>query len=163
MEALKLVIGSRNGSSWSLRPWLLLKHLDLPFEEIVIPLRQADTAENIERYSPSGKVPVLLAGNQRIWDSLAIAEYLAERHPRLWPEDGAQRALARSIACEMHSGFVALRTFLPMDFTGRFGPPGMLLAAVERDIDRVLAVWTECRRNAARHGPFLFGSSIGTA
>ncbi len=129
MNGLKLVIGSRYASSWSLRPWLLLKQLGLPFEEIVIPLRQPDTALHIRRYSPSGKVPVLLVGGLRIWDSLAIAEYLAEQHPSLWPADRAARALARAVCCEMHSGFSALRTFLPMDFTARFDPPGKLLAA----------------------------------
>jgi glutathione S-transferase len=157
MNGLKLVIGSRYASSWSLRPWLLLKQLGLPFEEIVIPLRQPDTALHIRRYSPSGKVPVLLADGQAIWDSLAIAEYLAERHPGLWPADRAARALARAVSCEMHSGFAALRTFLPMDFTARFDPPGKLLAGVEGDIDRIVAIWADCRR-AAGSGPFLFGS-----
>ena len=105
----------------------------------MIPLRQPDTALHIRRYSPSGKVPVLLAGGLRIWDSLAIAEYLAEEHPDLWPADRAARALARAVCCEMHSGFAALRTFLPMDFTARFDPPGKLLAPVEGDIDRIVA------------------------
>jgi glutathione S-transferase len=157
MNDLKLVIGSRWASSWSLRPWLILKQLGLAFEEIVIPLRQPDTARHIRRYSPSGKVPVLLAGPLRIWDSLAIAEYLAEQYPSLWPTDRPARALARSACCEMHSGFAALRTFLPMDFTARFEPPGKLLGAVESDIDRILAIWAECRR-AAGPGPFLFGA-----
>ena len=156
MNGLKLVIGSRYASSWSLRPWLLLKQLGLPFEEIVIPLRQPDTALHIRRYSPSGKVPVLLVGGQRIWDSLAIAEYLAEEHPNLWPAERAARALARAVCCEMHSGFSALRTFLPMDFTARFEPPGKLLASVEGDIDRIVTIWADCRRSAAA-GPFLFG------
>ena len=157
MNGLKLVIGSRYASSWSLRPWLLLKQLGLPFEEIVIPLRQPDTALHIRRYSPSGKVPILLAGGLRIWDSLAIAEYLAEQHPALWPADRAARALARAACCEMHSGFSALRTFLPMDFTARFDPPGKLLASVEGDIDRIVGIWAECRRAAPGGGPFLFG------
>lgn len=157
MNGLKLVIGSRYASSWSLRPWLLLKQLGLPFEEIVIPLRQPDTALHIRRYSPSGKVPVLLADGLKIWDSLAIAEYLAEGHPGLWPADRATRALARAVCCEMHSGFAALRSFMPMDFTARFDPPGKLLAAVEGDIDRIVAIWADCRR-VAGPGPFLFGS-----
>ncbi len=158
MNGLKLVIGSPNASSWSLRPWLLLKQLRVPFEEIVIPLRRPDTAERIRGYSPSGKVPVLLADGLRIWDSLAIAEYLAESHVGLWPADRAARALARSACAEMHSGFAALRTFLPMDFLARFDPPGRLLASVERDIERILALWAECRRAAPEPGPFLFGS-----
>jgi glutathione S-transferase len=157
MNGLKLVIGSPNASSWSLRPWLLLKQLRLPFEEIVIPLRQPDTGERIRVYSPSGKVPVLLADGLRIWDSLAIAEYLAEDHPELWPSDRATRALARAACNEMHSGFADLRTFLPMDFTARFDPPGRLLAPVERDVERIVALWAECRRAAPESGPFLFG------
>ena len=158
MNGLKLVIGSPNASSWSLRPWLLLKQLRLPFEEIVIPLRRPETAELIRGYSPSGKVPVLLADGLRIWDSLAIAEYLAESHPTLWPADRATRALARAACSEMHSGFSALRTFLPMDFCARFDPPGRLLAPVERDIERIMALWTDCRRAATEPGPFLFGA-----
>ena len=157
MSDLTLVIGTPNASSWSLRPWLLLKHLRLPFTQIVIPLQRADTAERIRAYSPSGKVPVLLADGRRIWDSLAIAEYLAESHADLWPADRGARALARSFSSEMHSSFGALRTFLPMDFTARFEPPGRLLAPVERDIARIVAIWGEARRAASGPGPFLFG------
>ena len=158
MSGLKLVIGTRNASSWSLRAWLLLKQLELPFAEVVIPLRQPDTALHIRRYSPSGKVPVLLADGLCIWDTLAIAEFMAERYPSLWPEVGAARALARSVVCEMHSGFSALRSFMPMDFTARFGPPGKLLAAVEGDVERIQAIWATCRRSAGGPGPYLFGT-----
>ena len=157
MDELKLVIGNRNLSSWSLRPWLLLQHLGLPHQVVTVPLRQPDSALRIRRYSPSGKVPVMLVGGMAIWDSLAIGEWLAERHPGLWPADPKQRALARSVCCEMHSGFAALRTFLPMDFTARFGPPGRLLATVEADVDRIVAIWASCRRAANGAGPFLFG------
>ena len=150
MHGLTLVIGSKNGSSWSLRPWLLLRQTGIAFKELLIPLRQADTAARIRRHSPSGKVPVLLVGELRIWDSLAIAEYLAEREPSLWPADPGVRAVARSISAEMHSGFAALRTFLPMDFTARFGPPGKLLTPVAADIRRVAEIWAECRREHAR-------------
>ena len=124
---------------------------DSPFEELLIPLRQADTAARDPPHSPSGKVPVLLAGDLRIWDCLAIAEFLAERDPSLWPADPGARALARSISAEMHSGFAALRTFLPMDFTARFGPPGKLLTPV-RGGHRAgsLAIWAECRRRMRR-------------
>ena len=101
---------------------------------------------------------MLLVGDLRIWDSLAIAEYLAEREPSLWPADPGARAFARSISAEMHSGFAALRTFLPMDFTARFGPPGKLLTPVAADIRRIAEIWAECRREHARAGPFLFGS-----
>lgn len=157
MQTIQLVIGSKNGSSWSLRPWLLLKQIGLRFEEVLIPLRRPDTAQRIRAVSPSGKVPVLVMGEVRIWDSLAICEFLAENDPSLWPADSRARAVARSVSAEMHSGFAALRTFLPMDFTARFGPPGRLLAAVQADVDRVLAIWTECRRQHAADGPFLFG------
>jgi glutathione S-transferase len=157
MHGLTLVIGSKNGSSWSLRPWLLLRQAGLAFEEVLIQLRQPDTAARILRHSPSGKVPVLLAGGLRIWDSLAIAEYLAEREPSLWPADPGVRAVARSVSAEMHSGFAALRTFLPMDFTARFGPPGKLLSPVAADVRRILEIWAGCRREHGRAGPFLFG------
>ncbi len=157
MDQLTLVIGTRNSSSWSLRAWLLLRQLGLAHQVISIPLRHPDTALRIQRYSPSGKVPVLLDGERTVWDSLAIAEYLAERHPGLWPADPAQRALARSVSCEMHSGFSALRTFLPMDFTARFGPPGRLLATVDADVRRLIAIWAACRRGTDGAGPFLFG------
>jgi glutathione S-transferase len=157
MDRLTLVIGTRNSSSWSLRAWLLLRQLGLAHQLISIPLRHPDTALRIQRYSPSGKVPVLLDGKRTVWDTLAIAEYLAERHPGLWPADPAQRALARSVSCEMHSGFSALRTFLPMDFTARFGPPGRLLATVEADVRRVIAIWAACRRGTHGAAQFLFG------
>jgi glutathione S-transferase len=157
MQTLKLVIGSKNSSSWSLRPWLLLKQVGLPFEETVIPLRRPDSRERILAVSPSGKLPVLVMGDVRVWDSLAICEFLAEHDPSLWPADSRARALARSISAEMHSGFHSLRTFLPMDFTARFGPPGKLLTPVRADIDRVLAIWTDCRRQHGQDGPFLFG------
>ena len=158
MSGLKLVIGTRNASSWSLRAWLLLKQLDLTFEEVVVPLQQPDTALHIRRYSPSGKVPVLFADGLCIWDTLAIAEFMAERYPSLWPDDAATRSLARSVVCELHSGFAALRSFLPMDFTARFGPPGRLLAAVEGDVDRIEAIWADCQQASSEPGPYLFGS-----
>jgi glutathione S-transferase len=158
MSKPKLVIGSKNSSSWSLRPWLLLKQGGVPFEEVVIPLRRPDTHERIRLHSPSGKVPVLIVGEVRIWDSLAIAEFLAEHDTRLWPADSRARAFARSISAEMHSGFQALRTFLPMDFTARFRPPGRLLSGVEADIRRILEIWTECRQRHGQSGPFLFGA-----
>ncbi len=158
MQTMKLVIGSKNSSSWSLRPWLLLKQVGLPFEEVVVPLRRPDSEARLRAVSPSGKVPVLVAGEVKVWDSLAICEFLAEHDPSLWPADSAARAVARSISAEMHSGFPALRTFLPMDFVARFGPPGKLLTSVRTDIERVLAIWTECRRLHGQGGPFLFGA-----
>jgi glutathione S-transferase len=155
MSALTLVIGSKAYSSWSLRPWLLLKHVALPFEEIVIPLYLETTRETLLRYSPSGKVPALVDGATTVWESLAICEYVAERCPDAWPRDAGARALARSVASEMHAGFVALRTELPMNVRERRSgvEPS---AAARTDIARVLAVWQTCRQSAGR-GPWLFG------
>jgi glutathione S-transferase len=158
MQTLKLVIGSKNLSSWSLRPWLLLKQIGLTFEEVLIPLRRPDSQARLIAASPSGKVPILVLGDIQVWDSLAICEFLAEHDPSLWPADSAARAMARSVSAEMHSGFSALRTFLPMDFTARFGPPGKLLTPVRADVERVLAIWTDCRRRYGQGGPFLFGA-----
>src|SRR5919106_2714717 len=115
--AMLLVIGNRNYSSWSLRGWLAVKHSGARFEELVIPLSRPQTAEEIRRHSPSGRVPVLKDGEGTVWDSLAIGEYLAERYPetRLWPADPGARAMARSACAEMHSSFQALRAHLPMN------------------------------------------------
>ena len=119
-----LVIGNKTYSSWSLRPWLLLKHLGVDFQEISVSLHTPDTAARIARYSPSGRVPVLLDGNRRIWESLAIGEYLAERYPAVWPADDTTRALARSVSSEMHAGFSALRSELPFNCRSRRTPTG---------------------------------------
>src|SRR5207302_8712862 len=107
---LKIVVGNKKYSSWSLRPWLVLKHAGVPFEEIVVPLDMPDTAANIRKYSPSGRVPALIDGAITVWDSLAIAEYLPENSPdeRHWPKDAAPRARARSLAAAMHSGVANL-------------------------------------------------------
>jgi glutathione S-transferase len=157
MTKLTLVIGNKNLSSWSFRPWLLLKEAGLTFEEVRVPLNRSDSRERILSWSPSGRVPVLLVDDFKIWDSLAIAEFVAEVVPTLWPADPAARAHGRSVAAEMHSGFADLRTFLPMDFTARFRPPGRLLSGTERDIARILAIWSECRDLHSAEGPFLFG------
>lgn len=157
MGALALVIGNKNYSSWSLRPWLALKAAGADFTEIRIALRQPQTKEQILRYSPSGHLPALLDGNLTIWDSLAICEYLAERFPAagLWPETATVRAQARSVAAEMHSGFAALRNDLPMDIRGRLSRP--LSPEAEVDIQRVQAIWRACREGFGAGGPFLFG------
>jgi glutathione S-transferase len=154
----RLVIGDKNISSWSLRPWLAMRQAGIPFAEINIKLRQPESKANILRYSPSGKVPTLLAGGQAIWDSLAILEYLAEAHPeaRLWPELGEARALARSAAAEMHAGFAALREHCPMDFLARL-PMAALPDLVAADVRRIVALWRDCRRRHGASGPFLFG------
>ena len=159
MADLKLVIGSKNISSWSLRPWLALKQTGASFEEIVIPLDRPDTKAAIARHSPSGRVPVLRHGQAKVWDSLAICEYVAEMFPkaRLWPADRGQRAHARSISCEMHGGFAAMRGALPMNVILR-RPSGTLDAAARADVDRIIALWSECRARYSRVGPFLFGT-----
>ncbi len=154
---LTLVIGSPHLSSWSLRAWLVLRRSGLAFDEVIVDLRRPDRAERIARWSPSGKLPVLLVGDWPVWDSLAIAELVAEGERTLWPDAVPDRALARSLCAEMHSGFADLRTFLPMDFLARFSPPGRLLAGVARDIARIEAIWTDCRQRYAADGPFLFG------
>lgn len=154
----KLIIGSKNTSSWSLRPWLILKMLDEPFEEMLIALGRPDTKQNILALSPSGKVPLLQDGPHRVWDSLAIAEYLAECFPgaHLWPKEAADRALARSVSAEMHSGFMALRQHLPMNFVAR-NLPVADLPEVHADIARVTAIWQQLRSRYQEDGPFLFG------
>ena len=159
MSSYTLVIGNKNYSPWSLRPWLLMKESRLPFEEVRVPLYLPGSKETLRKYSPSGKVPVLLHGAVTIWDSLAISEYLAERHPelRLWPVDALQRTLARSISAEMHSGFAALRSNMSMNCRGFF--PGLgRTVEVAADIERIQRIWTDCRERFAGSGPYLFGT-----
>ena len=153
-----LVIGNRNYSSWSLRPWLFLKQNAIAFEEVRIPLYQASSKERLLRYSPSGKVPVLVEGDIRIWDSLAILEYLAETHPsaRGWPADVVARATARSVCAEMHSGFPALRQNLSMNVRKVFARR-TLPAEVSEEIERIQSLWQSCRERYGTGGPFLFG------
>ena len=145
-----LVIGNKNYSSWSLRPWLAMKVLGLAFDEKRIPLYGEGAREEILKYSPSGKVPCLIDGSVKVWDSLAILEYLAERHARLWPAEAAERARARSISAEMHSGFAELRTHMSMNvrkrYPGRGRTPGVL-----QELKRIEAIWSQAK------GPFLFG------
>jgi glutathione S-transferase len=156
MTVLTLVIGNKNYSSWSLRPWLLLKHLGVDFQEISVALHAPETAARIARYSPSGRVPVLLDGDLRIWESLAIGEYLAERYPAVWPAESRARALARSVSSEMHAGFTALRGELPFNCRARRSgvTPSPMAQA---DIDRVVEIWETCRAIGANAGPWLFG------
>jgi glutathione S-transferase len=155
----RLVIGNKNTSSWSLRPWLAMRHAGISFGEVNIELRKPETQAHILRYSPSGRVPTLLAGELVIWDSLAILEYLAEAHPeaRLWPHPREARALARSAAAEMHSGFAALRQHCPMDFLARL-PMATLPDEVAAEVRRIVALWADCRRRHGAPGPFLFGA-----
>jgi glutathione S-transferase len=154
-----LVIGDKNLSSWSLRPWLALKQAGIPFAEECIRLRQPDTRAEILRHCQSGKVPALKTTTGVVWDSLAILDTLAERHPehRLWPENGEARAAARSISAEMHSGFATLRNDLSMDLLSTLPAPPMS-AALEADIRRIVAIWKDTRERFGQGGPFLFGA-----
>lgn len=145
-----LVIGNKNYSSWSLRPWLAMKVLELDFQERRIPLYGPGAKEQILKDSPSGKVPCLIDGNTHIWDSLAILEYLAEKHPQLWPSDRAQRATARSISAEMHSGFANLRNHMSMNVRKRYPGKGHT-PEVDAEIARIQAIWSAAKK------PFLFG------
>ena len=155
---VKLIIGNKNYSSWSLRAWFLLRESGIDFDEHRIVLDTPETAEQIGHYSSAGKVPVLLLDDLVVWDSLAIAETVAERWPekRLWPEDPAMRAHARSISNEMHSGFLHLRECMPMNCRamGRRVP---LPDALGDDIDRIIHIWSECHNRYADRGQWLFG------
>jgi glutathione S-transferase len=157
MEIPQLVIGNKNYSSWSLRAWLILTKLGIEFQEIRIPLCREGYQAEIRRYSSAGKVPVYLEDDLTIWDSLAIAEYFAEQHPELLPNDTKQRALARSLAAEMHSGFFALRSQMPMNCraTNRKVEPTLELAD---DLKRIQAIWTSCRNQNTQAGSWLFGN-----
>jgi glutathione S-transferase len=154
---LELVIGNMNLSSWSLRPWLALRATGHPFRERKILLDRPDSKAKLRAASPTGKVPVLIAGELVIWESLAICEALAEWFPeaRLWPEDAGVRAVARSVAYEMHGGFPDLRREMPMNLRARI--ERVPSAAVLADIDRIVALWGECRTRFGAGGPYLFG------
>ena len=156
---MKLVIGNRNYSSWSLRAWMAMEAFGIPREEEVVPLDQPESAARIAAFSAAGRVPVLLDGDLAVWDSLAICEYLAERFPErgLWPTDPAARAVARSACAEMHSGFQALREACPMKCKEVFDPKP-LAPEVQANVARIVALWEECRRRFGQGGPFLFGA-----
>lgn len=160
MPDFTLVIGDKNYSSWSLRPWLVLHMAGIAFDEEPVRLRLADSKQNILRHSPAGFVPVLKHNGLVIWDSLAIAEYLAEQFPekQLWPADAAARARARSISAEMHSGFAQLRTHMTMDLLGSHAGQGQEKEGVVRDIARVQEIWRDARALWGAGGPFLFGA-----
>jgi glutathione S-transferase len=154
---LELVIGNKKYSSWSLRPWVLMKHFDLPFQETLIGLDLPDTAANIARYNKAGKVPVLVDEGVTVFDTLAIAEYLAEKFPErhLWPEDRRARAHARSVSAEMHSGFPNLRNDCSMKILESH-PLSTLRPETRADVERVVESFNDCL--AASGGPFLFGA-----
>ena len=163
---LKLYIGNKNYSSWSMRPWVLLKQAGIPFEEVKIRFDSFEADSEFRKkassVNPAGKVPVLDDGGLVVWDSLAIAEYLAERFPEknLWPQSVAARARARSVCAEMHSGFGALRAACPMNIEADLADAGLLIwrdkAAVRSDVARLVAMWRELL--AAHGGPMLFGT-----
>jgi glutathione S-transferase len=154
---LKLVIGNKNYSSWSMRPWVVMKAFGIPFKEINIFLYQPETSMQIAEYSASGRVPILIDGEMTVWDSLAICEYLAEQFPEehLWPKDVAARAMARSICAEMHSGFTALRTSMWMNIRADFHGKGRT-AGSQADIGRISEIWENCFSQFGHHH-FLFG------
>jgi glutathione S-transferase len=146
-----LVIGNKNYSSWSLRPWLALKTLGIAFEEKRIPLDQPNTRQDMLKHNPAGKVPCLIDGANTVWDSLAILEYLAEKHRGLWPADAAARARARSVSAEMHSGFTAVRSNMPMNVRNRYPGKGRN-AEVDAEVARIDEIWRAAKK------PLLFGA-----
>ncbi|NKF21056.1 glutathione S-transferase family protein [Solimonas marina] len=158
MHPMTLYIGSKSLSSWSLRPWVLMRHHGLAFDEVVITLDVADTAAHIRAHSPTGRVPVLVDGDLRIWESQAICEYVAETFalPRAWPLEPAARAMARAISAEMHAGFESLRRELPFEAQREPGPVPMS-AETEADIARIRHLWREARRLYGHDGEWLFG------
>lgn len=153
-----LVIANKNYSSWSFRPWILMRHFGIAFEEIVIPLAQDNTQAEILRYSPAGKCPSLHDGEITVWDSLAIIEYVAELHPHLpiWPSPRGARAQARSLAAEMHSGFAGLRGLLPMNMRRKV-KKRELASEASADVARLEQAFGQARREFGRAGGFLFG------
>jgi len=157
---LKLVIGNKNYSSWSMRPWLAMRAADISFEEIFIPLYTGDIdKERILAVTRSGKVPALIDGDLTVWDSLAIIEYLAERFPeaRLWPQDRAHRAHARAVSAEMHAGFLPLRNECGMNLHRPIRPIA-LSAEAQANVARIQQIWIDCRARHGVRGPFLFGA-----
>ena len=158
MPELKLIIGNRNYSSWSLRAWLAMRQAGLEFREEMVPLDLPDTRQRLLEHSDAGRVPVLYHGDLKVWDTLAIIEYLAETFPdrHWWPENTTDRAMARSVSAEMHSGFAALRGEIPMNIRATNRKVDLSPAA-KADIERVLALWQSCLDRNIAGGPFLFG------
>jgi glutathione S-transferase len=153
-----LVIANKCYSSWSMRPWLLMKQLGIAFDEIIIPLDLADTKAKVLKHSPAGKVPILIDGDATVWESIAITEYVGEAYGApVWPEDRTARAMARSIAAEMHAGFSALRSACPMNLGKKFAQKDRG-EAVARDVARFSEIVHQARERFGAGGPFLFGS-----
>jgi len=158
MADFTIFIGNKNYSSWSLRGWLMLKASGAAFEEVLIAMQQPNTRAEMLRHSPSGRVPAIKRGELVIWESLAIAEYLAEQFPKakLWPKDPEARAVARAVSAEMHAGFQALRSHWPMNIRSSFPNRG-LTPEVQNDINRISAIWRDCRTRFGKDGTFLLG------
>jgi glutathione S-transferase len=160
MSALQLVIGNKNYSSWSMRPWIALEQAAIPFTEIQLSFDESAgfRVAGIEPYSPAKKVPVLLVDGESVWDSLAIIEWVAELFPdrALWPVDPVARRLARSLCAEMHSGFAQLRSAMPMNIRAQYPGKGHT-PEVARDIARICEIWQSCRSRFGKSGPLLFG------
>ncbi len=155
---MKLVIGNKNYSSWSFRPWIAMKHLGLAFDEVVIPMGLPDTKAEMLKHSPNGLVPALIDGGVTVFETIAILEYLNDRHPGggLWPADIAARAHARSVAAEMHAGFAAFRRDCPMNIR-RAVRKHIPSADGMKAAERIDAIWSDCRARYSGGGPFLFG------
>ena len=155
---LELVIGNKNYSSWSMRPWVLLRQAQIPFQEVQLKFGEDTSVIGVEKYSPTRKVPVLLVDGEPVWDTLAICETVAELYPgkHLWPQDDQARRVARSVCAEMHSGFQGLRGKMPMNIRGSHPGKG-LTPESRRDIERVVALWADCRERFGGAGNFLFG------
>lgn len=152
---MMLIIGNKRYSSWSLRPWLLMTHFQIPFQEKLIPLDQPQTAQEIAKFSPSGRVPALVDGGLVVWESLAIMEYLNDKFPdkKMWPQDLQKRAWARSVSNEMHAGFSNMRNHMPHDLHKKLN--SFDAAKAQEDIQRIKRIWTQCLDLSG--GPFLFG------
>jgi glutathione S-transferase len=159
MQKLTLIIGNKNYSSWSLRPWIFMKTAGIAFEEKRIPLYTDQTPELLKPYFSNAKVPVLIDGSLIVWDSLAILEYLAGKYPDTggWPKDGNARAVARSVSAEMHSSFATLRSGLPMNCRKIF-QNFIISAEVQHDINRIRSIWKYCKSLYGQNGPWLFGN-----
>lgn len=158
--ALKLIIGNKNYSSWSLRPWIAMRHAGIPFEEELVPLYEPGSRDKVLKYSPTGTVPCLVDGDLTVWESLAILDYLADKFPdkNLWPSDLKARGLARAISSEMHAGFAPLRQHCPMNMRRDRSKPRELTQQVKANVERIDAIWAQARARYGAGGPFLFGA-----
>ncbi|KAG1652825.1 Glutathione S-transferase 1 [Nymphon striatum] len=162
MSSMELVIGNKNYSTWSLRPWFFLKNLDIEFKEKMVFLFKDDTNDILKPYFSNDKVPVLVDDDLQIWDTLAIIEYVADKYPEKlgWPTDAKAKAIARSASAEMHSSFMALRNALPMNIKKHF-PDYPISNEVKLDIQRIFDIWDYCKQNATEEGPWLMGRFSG--